>query len=351
MPTTQFAALKHYIDEGVPGPDDFELLNAEVSEDLQPGEVLLELIYFSVDPYMRGRMRDDGGHWGSFPLGEPVVSLALAQVKASKAPDVAVGSYVKGYLKWQQLQVAKAQEVTPVWEEGLRKAGLPLSVELGALGMTGFTAYSSLKVIAKLKPGETIFVSGAAGAVGLIVGQLAKNVYGATVIGSAGSDEKVKQLANYGYDHVFNYKKEKPLDALKRLAPKGIDVYYDNVGGETLEAALEVANAHARVVACGSISGYNTKAEDRYGVRNLFAIIYKRILIQGFIQGDYTADHQADFIKDFHQYLLDGKIKNVEHVFEGGLAQAGQAYHDMMVGVNFGKAVVAAGPDPLRIAN
>ncbi|KAG0374789.1 hypothetical protein BGX24_009933, partial [Mortierella sp. AD032] len=199
------------------------------------------------------------------------------------------------------------------------------------------TAYASLKDIGKPKAGETIFISAASGAVGQLAGQLAK-AWGLTVIGSAGSDEKVDYLLKeVGFDHAFNYKKRTALDALKELAPKGIDIYFENVGGETLEAALDHLNTHGRIIACGMISQYNTRQP--YGIKNLMNVVSKRLTIRGFIVADFQEQYFEDFWRDVRGLLLKKKI--VYRVDEAkGVAAAPEAFVGMLNGKNFGKQVV-----------
>ncbi|KAJ9507848.1 hypothetical protein QJQ45_021225, partial [Haematococcus lacustris] len=342
----QAVIWKDYVESGAVPLDNFILSEAPEPEVPEDGAVI-ELIYCSVDPYMRGRcraaykadapegrMRNSAGYFvGPFAPGEPLASGALAKVVSSKTPQLKEGSIVAGSFSWVQRQALSAEQVKGVQvispELLATMNNPPLTLFMGALGMTGMTAYCSLERIGKPKAGETVFVSGAAGAVGIIVGQLCKNVYGCKVVGSAGSPEKIELLKQYGYDSAFNYKTTSPQAGLAEHCPNGIDVYYDNVGGEMLEAALDVCNVNARVVACGSISQYNAQGEARYGVKNLFNITTKRILMQGFIVFDFN-DMRAEFESKMAEYVASGKVRDLVHVQDGGLAQAGKAFVDMM---------------------
>lgn len=308
------------------------------------GGAIVRQLYVSLDPYMRGAMRDPNikSYRPAYPLGEPLTAYCLVQIIKS---DHAV--YHPGDLIFTTLPV---EEYTTATKETLdsdqtykinNPHNLPLSNFVGILGMPGITAYASLYEIGAPKKGETIFVSSAAGAVGQVVGQLAKRE-GLRVIGSVGDDEKLKFITGeLGFDGGFNYKKEKPADALTRLAPNGIDIYYENVGGEQLEAALETMNPFGRIVACGMVSQYNLAPEDRYPIKNLFHIIGKRIKFQGFIQGD--ANMRPKYAKDRDEkvsaWLADGSIKTREDIAVG-IEKGPQALIDMLIGKNKGKAVL-----------
>lgn len=308
------------------------------------GGLLIEILYTSIDPYMRGRMRDSKikSYSPAYPLNEPITAYSLARVLKSGNPDWREGDIFFGVATVQQYAVVE-ESLLPLWKP--EKISNPYDLDLkefvGALGMPGLTAYSSLYEIGKPKKGETIFISSAAGAVGQIVGQIAKHE-GLKVIGSVGSDEKLNFiLKDLGFDSGFNYKKEKPADALVRLAPDGIDIYYENVGGEHLEAAIDALNRDGRIVASGMVSQYNKSLPEAYGVRNLYRMISYRLLMQGFIVGDknfgqkYGAEHQ----KNVQKWLKDGSIKAVTDLSEG-IETAGACFVKMMQGKNFGKAAV-----------
>ncbi|KAG0287691.1 hypothetical protein BGZ98_004544 [Dissophora globulifera] len=309
-------------------------LNAE----LKDNDVLVRNLFLSLDPYMRGRMKD--GHVKSyisyFQIGQPMTGGGVSEVTESKNPAFPVGSIVTGMVGWEEYTlVTGGQDLRVI--PNARESKLPLSSYIGVLGMPGMTAYSSLKIIGKPKAGETIFISAAAGAVGQLVGQLAKRL-GLRVIGSVGSDDKVDFLLNeLKFDAAFNYKKGSILENLKAAAPKGVDIYYENVGGEQLEAALDTLNIHGRIIACGMISQYNTP--NPYGVKNLMNIVGKRITIRGFFVSDFAEECEADFAKDVGTWLVKGEIIYREDIAEG-LDSAPEAFVGMLKGKNFGKQVV-----------
>ncbi|EXJ62555.1 hypothetical protein A1O7_02993 [Cladophialophora yegresii CBS 114405] len=306
-------------------------------------------LWISLDPYMRGRMRpaSTASYSPAYTLGAPLTAYALVQVLSSDTDIFHPGDIVYG-----QFPVAEYSAITremldrPVVRkvyalEGLPAPLAPLSPWLSVLGSTGLTAYASLYKIGVPKRGETIFVSSAAGAVGLFVGQIAR-IEGLTVIGSVGDDEKLRFIRESGGFHDgFNYKKERTAEALKRLAPSGVDIYYDNVGGEQLEAALEAMNEFGRIVVCGMISQYNKPAAEQYAVRGLTNVLSKRLKIQGFVVTDpeffkYREERDEKMI----QWLKEGKLKNIEHVTEG-IENAAEAFVAMLEGSKaFGKALL-----------
>jgi len=243
------------------------------------------------------------------------------------------------------LPIEEYSAVSKEMTESLRKLenpyGLDLKIFLGALGMPGLTAYSSFYEIGKPVKGETIFISAASGAVGQLVGQLAKHE-GLTVIGSVGSDDKLDFIKNdLNFDCGFNYKKEKPSEALARLAPKGIDIYYENVGGEQLEAALTAMNDFGRIVACGMVSQYSLPDEEKYGIKNLFLVVSKRITMRGFIVGDKNMGpaHFKKHNEFVSKWLHEGSLKAKMSVTDG-IDNAAEGLVGMLEGKNFGKAVL-----------
>ncbi|KAF9932666.1 hypothetical protein FBU30_007663 [Linnemannia zychae] len=311
-----------------------DVQSKELSVALNDKDVLLRNLYFSLDPYMRGRMRNAKSYVPGFQIGEAMSGYGIGEVVESKNDAFPVGEIVSGFTGWQEYSVipgASGLRVLP----GVRESPIPLSAHLGVLGMPGLTAYASLKIIGKPKAGETIFVSAAAGAVGQLVGQMAKK-FGLRVVGSAGSDDKVNYLLDeLKFDAAFNYKNGSILENLKQAAPEGIDIYYENVGGETFEAALEVMNLKGRVIACGMISQYNT--QQPYGVRNLFHIVSKRITMQGFIASDFAGESE-EFRKDVGSWLLNKEIIYREDIAEG-IEASPEAFVGMLKGKNFGKAI------------
>ncbi|KAK1752882.1 hypothetical protein QBC47DRAFT_49145 [Echria macrotheca] len=308
------------------------------------GGVTLEVLYASYDPYLRGKMRDPKikSYSPAFELNQPIVNDTVARVLKSDTPNYQPGDLVIAYLPLGEYATLGADSLNLIRRKLQNPHGLKdLGLFLGPLGMPGLTGWSSLHEIGQPKKGETIFISSAAGAVGQVVGQIAKRE-GLRVIGSVGSDDKLEFLTKeLGFDGGFNYKKEKPADALDRLAPNGIDIYYENVGGEQLEAALDKLNTFGRVVTCGMISQYNLPPEKRYGVKNLFHVVSKRLTMRGFLVGDpdfgpkYAKDHQ----EKMQQWLADGSIHAKLHVTEG-IDDAAEGLVGMLEGKNFGKAVL-----------
>ncbi|OQE23742.1 hypothetical protein PENSTE_c008G02405 [Penicillium steckii] len=302
--------------------------------------VVLQSLYTSFDPYMRGRMRpaEVKSYAPAFNLGNPIDSASILKVVRSNNANYKEGDLVIGHVTIQQYIALDNANLARI-----RKLENPLGIEdvrvfLGPLGMPGLTAYSSLYEIGKPKKGETIFVSAASGAVGQLVGQLAKHE-GLRVIGSVGSDEKLEYITKeLGFDGGFNYKNEKPADALARLAPEGIDIYYENVGGEHLEAALNAMNNFGRVVVCGLISQYNSAP---YPITNIHQVLVKRITMRGFIVGDagmgdkYTKEHQERVQK----WIKEGSFKVLIHETVG-IDNAAEGLVGIFHGKNKGKAVL-----------
>lgn len=319
---------------GTPTTSDFKITNLELS-DLKDGEILLQAKYISVDPYLRGRMTDQKSYIEPFELNKPISSGMAAEVIESNNDQYTKGDFVSGMLNWSEYQIHNGAELNKVDPNQA-----PLSAYLGVLGMTGLTAYFGLLDIGKPKQGETILVSGAAGAVGSIVGQIGK-IKGCTVIGIAGSDEKIELLTNeFGYDKGINYKTTKDMNAaIKEAAPNGIDVYFDNVGGEILDAALANINRFGRVIACGAISLYN-KTEQPTGPRVEITLIKKSVLMQGFTIGNY-AQKFGEGISELAKWLNQGKLTHKETIVEG-FDQAPQAFIDLFSGKNQGKMIVKA---------
>ncbi len=315
---------------GLPTAANFTLTSTEVAP-LQDQEVLVRNRFMSVDPYMRGRMNDGKSYVPPFELGKTLDGGAIGDVIESRAKEFKPGDAVISSFGWREYFIASPKELHAVSREVH-----PLSVYLGALGMTGMTAWVGLNLV-EVKAGDVIFISGAAGAVGSVAGQLAK-LRGCRVIGSAGSMEKVLFLRDEcGFDSAFNYKAGSILEQLNGEAPDGIDVYFDNVGGETLEAALSALRVHGRIIACGGITGYNEK-KSQPGPSNLFNMITKRLTMKGMIVRDWMA-HQNEFEKEVGGYFRDGKLKHRETVVEG-IDTAVDAFLGLFQGENMGKMVV-----------
>ncbi len=316
--------------KGIPTAANFTLAQTEL-EPLQDQQVLVRNLFMSVDPYMRGRMNDGKSYVPPFELGKPLEGGAVGEVIESRAKEFKPGDAVTSNFGWREYFIASPKELHPVSREIQ-----PLSVYLGALGMTGMTAWAGLNLV-EVKAGDVVFISGAAGAVGNVAGQLAK-LRGCRVIGSAGSMEKVMFLREEcGFDIAFDYKTGPVLEQLNLEAPDGIDVYFDNVGGETLEAALSALRVHGRIIACGGISGYNEE-KPRPGPSNLFNMTTKRLTMKGLMVRDWL-DRQAEFEKEVGGYFRAGKLKNKETVVEG-IDQAVGAFIGLFEGKNIGKMVV-----------
>ena len=316
--------------KGRPVAANFVLARAELAP-LQDEQVLVRNLFMSVDPYMRGRMNDRKSYVSPFELGKPLEGGAVGEVIASRARTFQPGDAVTSNFGWREYFVAAPKELHPVSRE-LQ----PLSVYLGALGMTGMTAWVGLNLV-EVKAGDVVFISGAAGAVGNVAGQLAK-LRGCRVVGSAGSVEKVRFLREEcGFDIAFNYQTGPVLEQLNLEVPDGIDVYFDNVGGEALEAALSALRVHGRIIACGGISGYNDE-KPRPGPSNLFNMITKRLTMKGLIVRDWL-ERQGEFQKEVGGYFRTGQLKNKETVVEG-IDQAAGAFIGLFDGKNVGKMVV-----------
>ncbi len=301
-----------------------------------PGKLIVRTRYLSVDPYMRGRMNAQKSYIEPFEPGQPIVSGGIGEVVVTdESEPFRVGDLVQGMLPWQEVAQVDAVSVRAVLPNA------PLTAQLGVLGMPGLTAYAGLFDVGQAKPGETVFVSGAAGAVGSAVGQFAK-IHGCRVAGSAGSDAKVRYLREeLGFDAAFNYKQGRLDEQLREACPEGIDVYFDNVGGAMLEAVLSQLKVHARIAICGMISLYN-EAEPLPGPRNLAVLIQKRARMEGFLVRDHSARTKA-FLTDATRWLAEGKLTYHE-TFYDGIENAPAAFVGMLKGENLGKMLVRVQP-------
>ncbi|MCZ0710475.1 NADP-dependent oxidoreductase [Microbacterium paraoxydans] len=323
--------------EGWPTHDDFRTVEVELS-DPAPGEVRVANEFVSVDPYMRGRMNDVRSYVAPYALDEVIAGGAIGRVVASAADDLPVGTVVLHQHGWSDVVQADASTFRAVPEV----PGMPLSLRLHILGMTGLTAYVGLTAIAGLAPGDTVFVSGAAGAVGTAVGQIAKLLGAGRVIGSAGSAEKVALLTEkYGYDAAFNYKDGPVRKQLAGLAPEGVDVFFDNVGGDHLEAALDVMNDGGRIALCGAITSYNT-TEPVPGPDNMANIITRGLRLQGFTLANYL-HLSPEFSEKMTRWFAEGRIAYDETIVHG-IENTVDAFLDMMRGANTGKMLVRVAP-------
>jgi len=316
--------------KGMPTADNFSLVQSEVGPP-QDQQVLVRNLFISVDPYMRGRMKEEKSYAPPFALHQALEGGAVGEVIESRDLQFNVGDLVTSNFGWREYFIASPKELHPVSRENQ-----PPSVYLGALGMTGMTAWAGLQ-LGEVKAGDVVYISGAAGAVGSVAGQLAK-LRGCRVIGSAGSMEKVAFLRDEcKFDVAFDYKIGPVIEQLKLEAPEGIDVYFDNVGGDALEAALSALRVGGRIIACGGISGYNAETP-RSCPTNLFNMITKRLTMKGLLVRDWLA-HQAEFESEMGDYLRTGKVKNKETVVVG-IDHAVSAFLGLFAGTNIGKMVV-----------
>lgn len=320
----------------------------DLDQEPPAGGAIIKINYASFDPYLRPRMaKPDPSHYAKmFTIGQPIDNFAVATILKSSNPDYKPNDLiVLPDAPITEYAVSSRQQL----EQRAKKLDNPYNLDprlfLGALGMPGLTAYSSFYAIGQPKKGETIYISAASGAVGQLVGQLAKHE-GLKVIGSVGDEEKLNFiLKDLGFDGGFNYKKEKPLEALQRLAPDGIDIYYDNVGGDQLEAAISAMNQRGRIVACGAISQYNTPNEQKYGIRNTDNFFAKRLKMQGFIVTDadmgpkYTEEHQ----KNVQKWIEDGSFKTQQTITKG-MDNAAKSLLSLFEGKNFGKVILEVSP-------
>lgn len=319
----------HSRPKGMPQPGDFALID-QPSVPLGDNEVRIANRWLSVDPYMRGRMNDVKSYVPPFALGEPMQGGAIGEVVESRAASVPVGTKVQHMLGWREEAVLPAGQVQP-----LPPVDVPNEAFLGQFGMPGMTAYFGLLDVAQAKEGETVFVSAAAGAVGSTVVQIAK-AKGMTVIGSAGGSDKCDWVKSLGADAVIDYKSGDVVQALAQAAPGGIDVYFDNVGGDHLDAALLAARMHARFAICGMIDIYNEGQPQ--SLKYLAKVIGARLTIKGFLVGDHMA-RAADFYADMMRWLGEGRLTREQTVFEG-LDSAPDAFLGLFTGANKGKMLV-----------
>ncbi|MDO9337278.1 MAG: NADP-dependent oxidoreductase [Caulobacter sp.] len=318
--------------EGLPTAANFEVASVELPAP-GPGEVQVRNHFMSVDPYMRGRMYDRPSYVPPFQIGEPLQGGCVGEVIASNDPSLQVGDTVQSMLGWREAYNAPASAVQKVDTS----SGLPLQAFLGIAGMPGMTAYAGLLRVAALKEGDVVFVSAAAGAVGSVVCQIAK-IKGHTVIGSAGGPEKAAFLKSIGVDHVIDYKAVPDLKAaLREAAPRGIDVYFENVGGEHLEAAIDSARPFARFALCGMISQYNETGEPK-GPSNIIQAVGKSLKLEGFIVSNHY-DLLPDFLRDMSGWIASGQLQWKDTVDEG-IDNAAGAFIKLFKGENMGKMLV-----------
>jgi NADPH-dependent curcumin reductase CurA len=330
MATNKAWTLAAYL-SGLPTADNFRLVESPVPA-AGGGEVLVKNLWLSLDPYMLGRMTQQKSYVKGVEIGDVMTGETVGEVVESKHPGFAPGEKVVGITGWQLYAAVKGEMLTKIDPS----ARFPLSYHLGCLGMPGRTAYFGLNEVGKPKSGETLVVSAASGAVGSVVGQLGK-IAGCRVVGIAGGKDKCDYATGeLGFDVCVDYKAGNLFRDLKEACPKGIDIYFDNVGGETLDTVLRLVNTFARIIICGRISGYH--AAEPYGIKNLGAVLVNRVRMQGIIVFDW-ADRYAEANKALAGYVAQGKLKTRESVVEG-IERAPQGLIDLVKGRNFGKQLV-----------
>jgi len=323
---------------GTPTAHNFELAQAPVVQ-ANDGDVLRRTIYLSLDPYMRGRMSDAASYAAGVALGDVMCGHTVSQVVESRHPDFRAGDFVTGYDGWQEFGVSNGKDLRK-----LDPKGPPMSTAIGVLGMPGMTAFVGLLDIGQPKPGETVVVSAASGAVGAVVGQLAK-IKGCRAVGIAGSPDKCRYVVGeLGFDACLNYKTDDLVPALRAACPNGVDIYFENVGGAVFAAVLKVLNRGARIPLCGMISEYN--ATSNPSGPNLRPLLVQRAMIKGFIVSDH-ADRAAAFFQECAPLVMSGRLKYREDIVEG-LEHAPSAFMGLLEGRNFGKLLVRVSPDPTR---
>jgi hypothetical protein len=323
---------------GEPAAANFEATDGPVPEP-QDGEVLRRTIYLSLDPYMRGRMSDAESYATPVKIGDVMGGHTVSEVVESRNPDFTKGAFVTGYDGWQAFGVSSGKELRT-----LDPNVVPISTAIGVLGMPGMTAFVGLMDIGQPKPGETVVVSAASGAVGAVVGQLAK-IKGCRAVGIAGSPDKCKYVVEeLGFDACINYKTDDLVPALKAACPNGVDIYFENVGGAVFAAILRVINRGARIPLCGMISEYN--ATGNPAGPNLRPLLVQRAMIKGFIVSDHN-DRAPAFLQEVAPLVMSGRIKYREDIVDG-LDHAPSAFIGLLAGKNFGKLMVRVSPDPTR---
>lgn len=317
---------------------DFKIEKAQLNLDTLPladGTLLVKTLYLSLDPYMRGRMNINATSYRNpWQLNLPANGGTVVEVVRSADSKFSQGDVLVAFSTWETYSVvsaAECQKINPA-------PGIPLSYYIGVLGMPGLTAYVGLFKFGKPKKGETIYISAASGAVGQVVAQIAK-IQGLTVIGSAGSDTKVEFLKGLGFDHAFNYKTMDHEKAMQQFCSNGIDIYFENVGGATLDNVLLHMNNFGRIPLCGMISQYNTTPDTVYGVKNLMQAVSRRLDLAGFIVSDHSAEYQQEFLNQVTQWILEKKITYREDIAEG-LENVPESLIAVLKGGNFGKQIV-----------
>lgn len=340
MPDTNLQIVLAARPRGELRPSDFQLKTG-LAPELSAGQVLCRTIYLSIDPYMRGRMNEGGSYAPALALGEVMVGGTVSQVVASRAPEFEPGDYVLGMSGWQEHAACDPRNLRK-----LDPATAPISTALGLLGMPGFTAYVGLLDFGRPEPGETVVVSAASGAVGSVVGQIAR-LKGCRVVGVAGAQEKCDYVVReLGFDACVSYKKRGLREALQAACPDGIDIYFENVGGQVLDAVVGLLRPFARIPLCGLIAWYNARSLPEGPDRSpklLAALLTKRVSLRGFIISDHER-RRADFLEDMQAWYAAGHVRTREHIIEG-LRNAPEALRGQLVGKNFGKLLIRVSED------
>lgn len=328
--------------EGEPGDDVFDFVEHELPA-LNEGELLLRVVYLSLDPYMRGRMSDAPSYATPVEVGGVLEGGTVCVVEESRNPDWATGDLVLSYSGWQTHAITDGR--------GLRRldpSAVPVSTALGVLGMPGFTAYAGLLEIGRPRPGETVVVAAATGPVGSAVGQIAK-VKGARAVGIAGGEEKRRALLDeFGFDVALDHRSPTFAEDLKAAVPDGIDVYFENVGGQVSREVFKRMNLYGRVPVCGLVADYNATSAPEGPDRQpgfMRLVLVKSLTVRGFIQSEFTKTHGRDFVRDMSSWVADGSVRYREDVVEG-LEATPEAFRGLLTGRNFGKLLVRVSPDP-----
>jgi len=318
--------------EGFPKESDFQLVSTSIRSP-RDGECLVQVIYLSVDPYMRGRLRDVKSYAPPVAIGQVMVGRVVGRVLESRYEGYREGDFVFGDLGWRKYGIAKGQSLVRI-----NPQAAPISTALGVLGMPGLTSYFGLLDVCQPQSGETVVVSAAAGAVGSTVGQIAK-IKGCRAVGIVGSDEKVRYVTQeLGFDAAFNYKSvDNHSEKLKGLCPRGIDVYFDGVGGAITDAVIPLVNVKARIAICGQISQYNLETPEM-GPRLFWHLIVKRAKMEGFLVTDYT-ERREEGLRQLSEWVRSGTLKYREQITEG-IENAPRAFIEMLSGRNIGKQLV-----------
>ncbi len=321
---------------GMPEPENFRTETVELKGPV-PGQALLETLYLSLDPYMRGRMSDAKSYAAPVPIGGVMVGATIGRVLESADPALSAGDIVLGYGGWQTHSVESVSYL-----RRLDPAAVPVTTALGVLGMPGFTAYAGMRTIGRPQPGETVVVAAATGPVGSMVGQLAK-LAGARAVGIAGGPRKVSLLTDtFGFDAGIDRRDPDFADRLAAATPDGIDVYFENVGGAVLDAVLPRLNSFARIPVCGLISGYNQSelppGPDRLGLL-MGMILRQSLTVRGFIQTEFAPTQTGEFLAEIQPAVADGRIAYLEDIVDG-LDRAVPAFRGLLTGENLGKLIV-----------